>query len=82
MAALRGHPGIWRWLKTVKMQIDRVRRLRAPGRVDQVIGEHERIRDAVSSGDVAAARAAMALHLDVMIPDVARLQDNHPDYFT
>ena len=84
VAALSGHPGIWRLLKTVKVQIDRARRLTlpAPGRMDQVIGEHARIRDAVSSGDVAAARAAMALHLAVMIPDVARLQDNHPDYFT
>ncbi len=84
LAALGGHPGIWRLLKSVKMQIDRARRLTlpVPGRMDQVIGEHERIRTAVAAGDVAAARAAMTLHLSVVIPDVAWLQDRYPDYFT
>jgi DNA-binding GntR family transcriptional regulator len=83
LAALSGHPGIWRLVKTIKIQIDRARRLTlpAPGRMDQVIGEHDRIRDAVASGDVAAAREAMTLHLSVVIPDVAWLQDRHPAYF-
>ncbi|HEX4768600.1 MAG TPA: GntR family transcriptional regulator [Lichenihabitans sp.] len=83
LAALGGHPGIWRLLKSVKTQIDRARRLTlpAPGRMDQVIGEHERIRTAVAAGDVAAARAAMTLHLNVVIPDVAWLRDRYPDYF-
>ena len=83
LAALGGHPGIWRLLRSVKTQIDRARRLTlpAPGRMDQVIGEHERIRAAVAGGDVAAARAAMTLHLNVVIPDVAWLRDRYPDYF-
>ncbi|WP_131114936.1 GntR family transcriptional regulator [Lichenihabitans psoromatis] len=83
VAALSGHPGIWRLLRTVKMQLDRARRLTLPvlGRMDQVVGEHERIRDAVAAADVRAARAAMTLHLNVVIPDVAWLQDRYPDYF-
>ena len=83
LATLGGHPGIWRLLKSVKMQIDRARRLTlpAPGRMNQVIGEHERIRTAVAAGDVAAARAAMTRHLNVVIPDVAWLRDRYPDYF-
>ncbi len=66
------------------MQIDRARRLTLPalGRMDQVVAEHSAIRDAVAAGDAAAARAAMTAHLGVVVPDVARLREMHPDYFT
>ena len=83
LAAGAGYPGIWRLLRSVKVQIDRARRLTlpAPGRMRQVIGEHVLIRDAVASGDVAGARAAMKAHLDVVIPDVVLLRGRHPGYF-
>ena len=83
LAALGGHPGIWRLLRHAKTQIDRARRLTlpVPGRMDQVIGEHVRIRDAVAAGDAPAARTAMSDHLAIMIPDVERLRARHPDHF-
>lgn len=84
VAGLAGHPNIWRLLRQVKVQIDRARRLTLPalGRMDQVVAEHLAIRDAVAGGDAAAARAAMTAHLGVVVPDVARLRETHPDYFT
>ncbi|MFC7111234.1 FCD domain-containing protein [Nonomuraea rubra] len=35
-----------------------------PGHLDQVLGEHRRIRDAIASGDAMGAAAAMRTHLD------------------
>nr|WP_245496757.1 GntR family transcriptional regulator [Lichenibacterium ramalinae] len=83
LALLAGHPNIWRLLRQVKVQLDRARRLTLPalGRMDQVVCEHVAIRDAVAAGDAAAARAAMTLHLSVVLPDVVRLRETHPDYF-
>ena len=83
VAGAAGHPNIWRLLRQVKVQMDRARRLTlpAPGRMEQVIAEHRSIRDAIARRDAAAARRAMTTHLSVVIPDVARLRDTHPDYF-
>lgn len=83
LAGLGGHAEIWRLLKSVKMQIDRARRLTVPalGRMKQLIGEHECIRDAVATGAETAARAAMTAHLNAVIPDVAWLRERNPEYF-
>ncbi len=83
VADLAGHPGIWRLLRQVKVQMDRARRLTLPalGRMGQVIAEHGRIRDAIAAHDPAAARSAMMDHLSIVIPDIARLQGQHPDFF-
>lgn len=80
---IAGYPGIWAILKTVKVQIDRARRLTLPalGRMDNVVHEHKVIRDAIAAHDVEAARAAMLHHLSAVIPDVAELRARHPDYF-
>lgn len=83
IASLAGHPNIWRLLRQVKVQLDRARRLTLPvlGRMGQVVAEHEAIRDAVAAGDAPAARAAMELHLSIVLPDVVRLRETHPDFF-
>jgi len=83
IARLAGFPGIWTMLKTVKVQIDRARRLALPalGRMDQIVGEHGTIRNAIAAHDVTAAREAMLHHLSAVIPDVAELSARHPDYF-
>ena len=80
---IAGYPGIWTILKTVKVQIDRARRLTLPalGRMDNVVREHVVIRDAIASHDVEAAREAMLHHLSAVIPDVAELRTRYPDYF-
>ncbi|OBZ93127.1 GntR family transcriptional regulator [Pararhizobium polonicum] len=83
IAGIAGYPGIWTILKTVKVQIDRARRLTLPGlgRMDTVIEEHVTIRDAIAAHDIESARAAMMRHLSAVIPDVAELRLMHPDYF-
>lgn len=83
IAGIAGYPGIWAILKTVKIQIDRARRLTLPalGRMESVIEEHVTIRNAIAAHDVEGARAAMMHHLSAVIPDVAELRVMHPDYF-
>jgi len=83
IAQIAGYPGIWTILKTVKVQIDRARRLTLPvlGRMDNVVREHMVIRDAIAAHDIGAAREAMVHHLSAVIPDVAELRSQFPDYF-
>jgi DNA-binding GntR family transcriptional regulator len=83
IAEIGGHPGVWKLLKQVKVQIDRARRLTLPalGRMDMVIAEHAIIRDAIADRNLAAARAAMMVHLSAVIPDIDRLLERYPEYF-
>ncbi|ANM13146.1 MULTISPECIES: GntR family transcriptional regulator [unclassified Rhizobium] len=83
IAQISGYPGIWVILKTVKVQIDRARRLTLPvlGRMDNVVHEHMIIRDALAAHDAVAARDAMIHHLSAVIPDVDELRSRYPDYF-
>lgn len=83
VADLAGHPGIWTLLTQVKVQVDRARRLTLPmlGRMDQVMAEHAVIRDAIAAGDAEAAKAAMAVHVSAVIPDVEALKGRFPTYF-
>jgi DNA-binding GntR family transcriptional regulator len=83
IAGISGHPGVWRLLRQVKVQIDRARRLTLPaeGRMDLVIREHGVIRDAIAAHDAPAAREAMMAHLSAVIPDVKWLVEQYPDYF-
>jgi DNA-binding GntR family transcriptional regulator len=50
--------------------------------MNQVIGEHRVIADAVRIGDASAARAAMEAHLQAVLPDARILARSHPAYFT
>lgn len=83
IAEVAGYPGIWNYLKPVKVQIDRARRLTLPalGRMEHVIAEHVIIRDAIEAHEVAAACEAMKVHLGAVIPDVEELRDTYPDCF-
>lgn len=83
IALIAGYPSIWRLLRQVKVQINRARRLTLPvaGRMQQVIGEHELVRDAIARHDVEAAREALRAHLNVVIPDLDRLRVEYPNYF-
>lgn len=83
IAAIGGHPGIWRVAQQAKTQIDRCRRLTlpTPGRMQHVIAEHRRILAAMRAGDVAAARAALDHHLSAVLPDAEAIRSRYPDYF-
>lgn len=83
IAGIASYSGIWNYLKPVKVQIDRARRMTLPalGRMDHVIGEHTVIRNAIAAHDVKAACEAMRIHLGAVIPDVEQLRDAYPDWF-
>lgn len=83
VAAIAGHPGLWRVASQAKTQIDRCRRLTLPtlGRMGQVIAEHRAIVAAMRAGDRDGARAALDRHLSAVLPDVEQIRARHPDYF-
>jgi DNA-binding GntR family transcriptional regulator len=83
IAQIAGYRSLGRLLRQVKLQINRARRLTLPveGRMEHVIAEHRRIRDAIGAHDVAKAREATRAHLSVVIPDIAWLRRQYPDYF-
>lgn len=83
IALIGGCPGVWEHLKTVKMQIDRARRMTMPilRRLDQVLDEHRAIRTAIAAGDPAAAQIAMRKHLSAVLPDIGAIQKRYPEFF-
>jgi DNA-binding GntR family transcriptional regulator len=83
IAAVAGHPGIWRFIEQVKIQIDRYRRLTlpVPGRMGRVLDEHAAIVAAIAAHDPAAAAAAMAAHLEALRASIGDVRDLNPDYF-
>jgi len=83
IALIAGYPSLSKLLRQIKVQINRARRMTLPveGRMHQIIGEHEVIREAIAGHDVTAARGAMKSHLNAVIPDVDRLRVQYPDYF-
>ncbi|WEX74189.1 GntR family transcriptional regulator [Sinorhizobium numidicum] len=84
ISAIAGYPGVWTILRTVKLQIDRARRLTLPvlGRMNSVIEEHMTIRDAIAAHDRERAHAAMMHHLSAVIPDIDELRLLYPGYFS
>jgi DNA-binding GntR family transcriptional regulator len=83
IAGLSGHPGIWKVIRSAKLQIDRCRLLTLPatGRMMSVIAEHRTIVDAIKAGDGPAAQEAMQAHLHAVLPDATALSKTHPDFF-
>ncbi len=83
IAAAAGHPGIWRFIEQVKMQVDRYRRLTlpVPGRMRRVLKEHAAIVAAVEARDTQGAAAAMAAHLEALRASIGDVRDLNPDYF-
>jgi DNA-binding GntR family transcriptional regulator len=83
IAEAAGHPGIWRFIEQVKIQVDRYRRLTlpVPGRMRRVLDEHAAIVTAIEAHDGPAAAAAMAAHLDNLRASIGDVRDLNPDYF-
>jgi len=83
IADAAGHPGIWRFIEQVKIQVDRYRRLTlpVPGRMRRVIEEHAAIIAAIEAHDGTAAAAAIAAHLENLRASIGDVRDLNPDYF-
>lgn len=83
VSEISGHPNLWRVVRAEKAQVDRCRilTLPAPDRRLSVMSEHAAIVDAIAARDPDRAEAAMAQHLDRVLPSVDGLAETHPDYF-
>lgn len=83
VAEAAGHPGIWRFIEQVKIQVDRYRRLTlpVPGRMRLVLDEHAAVVAAIEARDPAGAAAAMAAHLEGLRASIGDVRDLNPDYF-
>lgn len=83
IADAAGHPGIWTMVLQIKVQLDRVRHLTLPrpGRIGDVICEHEEVVEAIASGDVGRATAAMQAHFVSLKAALGVIRDANPEYF-
>ena len=83
VADIARHPGIWRLVEQVKVQVDRYRRLTlpVPGRMGRVVVEHRAVVDAIAAHDPERAAAAMAAHLDGLSASITDVRDLNPEYF-
>jgi DNA-binding GntR family transcriptional regulator len=83
IAKAAGHPGIWRLILQVKLQLDRYRRLTlpVPGRMTRVVDEHAAVVAAIAAQEATAAGAAMAAHLDGLSASIRDVRELNPKYF-
>ncbi|MFH0299454.1 GntR family transcriptional regulator [Bradyrhizobium sp. 31Argb] len=83
IAEIARYPGIWKLILQVKVHVDRYRRLTLPqpGRMRQVIAEHERVMTAIEDHDPPAAGMAMARHLERLLVDISATQNINPEFF-
>lgn len=79
-----GTPRIWRIIVSAKAQLDRVRRLgmRAPGKLEQIIQQHETIVAGLKSGNDSLAANALQEHLNATFATIRFLMDENSAYFT
>lgn len=82
LAAAAGQAGAWDHMQVIKLHMDRVRHLTARALpVDEIIGQHAAIADAVEARDPAAAEAAMRGHLRRVLADLTTISEALPHYF-
>lgn len=83
IADIAGHPGVWRLVEQVKLQVDRYRRLTlpVPGRMGRVVAEHGAIVAAIAARDPDRAAAAMATHLDGLSASIGDVSELNPEFF-
>lgn len=83
VAEVAGHPGIWKFIQQVKVQVDRYRRLTLPqsGRIPKVIAEHEAVLIAIEAHDGERARRAMETHLTSLLDNISATRHIHPEFF-
>ncbi|QDY71520.1 GntR family transcriptional regulator [Qingshengfaniella alkalisoli] len=76
-------PGIWRLIASVKVQVDRYRRLTLPvsGRMATAMEEHDAVLRAMRAKDIDRAASAMSKHLSGLQIDFPKVRDMFSDHF-
>jgi DNA-binding GntR family transcriptional regulator len=79
-----GYPGAWQAIQSMKLQLDRLRRLSVPGisAVTELIAEHAAIAGALAAGDVRGGKALVSRHARRVLDYGPQLRSAHPDLFT
>lgn len=80
---IAGHPRVWEIVHAAKAHLDRVRHLAVRDLVSvaRIIGDHQKIVDAVCAGDNAGASKAMRKHLSNVFHVIDRVKAEHSEYF-
>ncbi|HLL27469.1 MAG TPA: GntR family transcriptional regulator [Xanthobacteraceae bacterium] len=83
IADAAGHPGIWKLVQQIKVQVDRYRRVTLPqkGRMIRVVREHTAIAAAIEARVPARAALKMSAHLDALMADIPDIRRSRPDFF-
>lgn len=79
---LIGREGAWRSFRTIKVHLDRVRRLGIPD-IDTLrdfYADHEALVAALEAGDADAARAVASAHARLVLDLIPELSRRHPDW--
>ncbi len=74
---------VWSLLQIQSGHIDRIRRLHlpAPGKRKKVIDDHQKIVDAIRTGDGLDAQRTVREHLAGTLSNIALIQEKYPDFF-
>jgi GntR family transcriptional regulator, rspAB operon transcriptional repressor len=80
---LSGHPAVWPVSERAKSHLNRLRRisLSLPDYLPEMVVEHRVIVEAVGAHDPDAAEKALRHHLRMVLREVPRIREQHPDYF-
>ena len=83
VAAAGRHPGIWKIIQQIRIQVERYRRLTLPqeGRMHLIIKEHTAVLDAIARREADKAVDRMNDHLNKLRLDIAIFRDIWPNYF-
>jgi DNA-binding GntR family transcriptional regulator len=80
---LSGHQAVWSVSERAKSHLNRLRRLSLtmPDYLPEMIDEHRAIVAAVARRDPDAAEEALRHHLRMVLRELPRIRELHPDYF-
>ncbi|WP_428424066.1 GntR family transcriptional regulator [Pararhizobium sp.] len=82
LAAAAGNAYAWSVIESVKAQMDRVRFLSVDDmHVGRLIDQHERIVDAIATGDVAQAEDAVRTHLREILKSLPEIARSRAEFF-
>ena len=79
-----GYPGAWQAIQSMKLQLDRLRRLSVPdtSAVAELIAEHAAIADALAAGDIRRGKALVSRHARRVLDYGPQLLRTQPELFT
>jgi DNA-binding GntR family transcriptional regulator len=80
---LSGHMAVWPVSERAKSHLNRLRRLSLslPDYLPEMVVEHRAIATAVGARDPDGAEEALRHHLRMVLREIPRIREQHPDYF-